>query len=435
MTSILLCATPVIGHITPLLAVARELVGAGHRVRFLTGERYRVAVDETGAEWLPLPADADYDDRAIDTAFPGRVGLSGPAAIRYDMINIFLRPLPAQAAAVAAALEAEKTDVVLAESLFAGILPLLLRDRPDRPAVLNLGIVPLGTTSRDTAPFGLGIPPMSGPFGPLRNAMLGLMARRVIFGPVQKYAQAQVEKVTGRTFPDFFLNWPAQSDGVIQFSVEGFEYPRSDLTTPVHFVGPVSRSAPNAGELPIWWDDLDGTRPIVHVSQGTIANNDIEELLMPTIRGLAGHDVLVVASTGGRNADAIAEQLPPNARVAEFLPYDALFDKVDVFVSNGGYGGVHFALQHGVPLVVAGMTEDKVEVTARVAWSGAGINLRTNAPTDQAVAKAVETVLADGRYREASRRLGAEIAAAPGVAGVVPIVEGYARQSADSRRS
>src|SRR5690606_3209191 len=94
MASILITSTPVVGHVTPLLPVAQTLVDAGHRVRFLTGDRYRDAVEQTGAEYLPLPDGADFDDRRIDEQFPGRVGLTGPAGIRYDMIELFLRPVP-----------------------------------------------------------------------------------------------------------------------------------------------------------------------------------------------------------------------------------------------------------------------------------------------------------------------------------------------------
>ena len=50
-------------------------------------------------------------------------------------------------------------------------------------------------------------------------------------------------------------------------------------------------------------------------------------------------------------------------------------------VTNGGYGGVQFALAHGVPLVVAGDHEDKPETAARVAGSGVGRNLKTGRPT------------------------------------------------------
>jgi hypothetical protein len=54
--------------------------------------------------------------------------------------------------------------------------------------------------------------------------------------------------------------------------------------------------------------------------------------------------------------------------------------KADVLVTNGGYGGVHFALAHGVPIVSAGRTEDKVDVCARAAWSGVGLDLKVHIP-------------------------------------------------------
>ena len=126
---------------------------------------------------------------------------------------------------------------------------------------------------------------------------------------------------------------------------------------------------------------LDGDRPVVHVTQGTIDNADLSRLLEPTIEALGGEDVIVVATTGGRDISELKVPLPMNIFVAEYIPHDLLLPKVDVMVTNGGYGAVQRALSTGVPLVVAGNTEDKPEVAARVAWTGAGINLRTGTPT------------------------------------------------------
>ena len=81
------------------------------------------------------------------------------------------------------------------------------------------------------------------------------------------------------------------------------------------------------------------------------------------------------------------------------MPYAALLPHVDVMVSNGGFGSVQLAIAHGVPMVVAGTTEDKKEVTAHVAWSGVGINLRTNSPSPKAIADAVERVLNEPTFR------------------------------------
>jgi UDP:flavonoid glycosyltransferase YjiC (YdhE family) len=81
----------------------------------------------------------------------------------------------------------------------------------------------------------------------------------------------------------------------------------------------------------------------------------------------------VVVTTGGRPVDTIPGPIPPNARVSSYLPFDWILKKTDVFVTNGGYGSVNQAMSFGITIVSAGLTEDKADVNARVAWSGVGI--------------------------------------------------------------
>jgi UDP:flavonoid glycosyltransferase YjiC (YdhE family) len=136
------------------------------------------------------------------------------------------------------------------------------------------------------------------------------------------------------------------------------------------------------------------------VTQGTVANHNFDLLVAPTVAALANEpDVLVVATAGGRPVEAIPGPIPSNARVASYLPFEWLLPKVDVLVTNGGYGSVNQAMSFGIPLITAGTTEDKADVNARVAWSGVGINLATNEPTQTALREAVRTVLDSPRYR------------------------------------
>ena len=148
---------------------------------------------------------------------------------------------------------------------------------------------------------------------------------------------------------------------------------------------------------------------MVHVTQGTLDNADLGRLLLPTTRALAGDDVLVVATTGGPGPGPLRRDLPANVRLERFVPHDRLLPHVDVMVTNGGYGGVQQALANGVPLVVAGDSEDKPEVAARVRWSGAGIDLRTGRPSPAMVARAVRRVLSRPSYRARAEVLRAEI--------------------------
>lgn len=76
-----------------------------------------------------------------------------------------------------------------------------------------------------------------------------------------------------------------------------------------------------------------------------------------------------------------------------------------MFVTNGGSGGTHQALAAGVPVVVAGETEDKPANAARVAYHRLGINLQTATPTSGAVAEAVGSLLVDAEVCGNVRRL------------------------------
>jgi MGT family glycosyltransferase len=417
MSTYLITCTPAHGHVLPLLQIARHLVSRGDRVRVLTSSRYADRVRESGAEFVPLPEEADVDLDDADAAFPERADLTGPAAIRFDMINLFVRPGAAQLAAVRAELAREAADAVLTEPLFVGAALLQRLPRSQRPPIVALGIFPLGTKSRDTAPFGLGVPPLAGPLGHLRNAALTVVAEKFVFGAVQREADALSSREVGTPLGGFLLDWPRRAEAIVQFTVPGFEYPRSDLPASVVFAGMLPAPAHDVA-LPSWWSELDGSRPVVHVTQGTIANSDFGQLVLPTIEGLAASDLLVVVSTGGRPRDALPAQLPANVRVAEYLPYGRLLPLLDVMVTNGGYGGVQQALSHGVPLVVAGQTEDKVEVSARVGWSGAGVNLKTNRPAAAEVARAVHRVLSDGAYRARAGVLAEEFRGGSGLDGL-----------------
>ncbi|MBS1699979.1 MAG: glycosyltransferase, partial [Actinobacteria bacterium] len=128
------------------------------------------------------------------------------------------------------------------------------------------------------------------------------------------------------------------------------------------------------------------------------------------LQALADRDILVVATTGTVGRDHLDLVVPDNARVIGFVPFAELLPRVDLVITNGGWGGTLATLAQGVPLIIAGGDLDKPEVAARVAFSGAGINLRTGTPTAAAIAAAVDRVMADGSYREAAERMAADLA-------------------------
>ncbi|OBB56044.1 glycosyl transferase [Mycobacterium sp. 852013-51886_SCH5428379] len=423
MPQILITSMSPIGHIGPLLNLARGLVDRGDHVTVLTAAAHAAKVSAAGARHRALPPQTDLDEARLDEQFPGRSSTTGIHRVDFDITNIFVKPMPHQSAALADLFSHNRFDAVISDAMFFGILPFLLGDPAARPPILTYSTTPLFISSRDTGPTGLGLHPSSSPFGRLRNRALTALTQRVLLRGSHAAANHLLDRLNAPRLPVFVTDSGLLADRCIAPTVPEFDYPRSDLPSNVRYVGAV-HPAPTIGfRPPSWWHVLDGDRPVVHVTQGTIDNADLTRLLAPTIEALADTEVTVVATTGGRPVSALGDRLPANAYVSEYLPHDVLLPKVDVMVTNGGYGAVQRALAAGVPMVVAGDTEDKPEVAARVAWSGAGVNLKTGTPSPHAVRAAVRTVLDRRSYRDNACRLQAALARRDGVAEIAALID------------
>ncbi|MGY1783520.1 glycosyltransferase [Geodermatophilus sp. SYSU D00698] len=204
----------------------------------------------------------------------------------------------------------------------------------------TVAVLPLVLTSRHLPPPGTRLLPARTAAGRARDAVLrplvGTVLRRVL-DPIITDVRAQVG--LGRAAVSG-LDGLFSTRLVLAQGVPGFDYPRPDLPPYVHYLGRLApEPAPGTdADLPPWWNEVACARvegrPVVHVAQGTL-HVDPDDLIRPTIAALAGSDALVVATTG-RDAAGSLRSLPPNVRVAPFIPYHLLLPHVDVMVSNGG---------------------------------------------------------------------------------------------------
>lgn len=418
LSRILIASQPIAGHLLPLLPIAAELVRRGHQVRWYTGRKYARQVEATGAVLAPFVQARDYDDAELNAQFPGRDRRRGLRQIQFDVRQVFVGQIEAQLRDLQDLQASWPAEVVLAEqTMFAA---LLLSELGGPPCAL-LGILPLGIPSRDTAPFGLGLRPSRSPAGRLRNHALQWTAQQLIFGDSSRELQRLCRRlgVTPRGF-----SMPVSPHLMMQATVASFEYPLSDLPPQLHFIGPVA-PVPGTTPLPPWWPEvLASERPLVLVTQGTLAT-DARQLIRPALEGLAGEDLLVVAA--GVRDPGVLGPLPANARVAAYLPFGPLLPQVAVYVTNGGYGGVQQALSCGVPVVVAGSSEDKAEVANRVQHAGVGLNLHTSRPSPAQVARAVRALLPAGPQRQRAAALGQEMRQRDAVREAASLVERLAR--------
>lgn len=84
---------------------------------------------------------------------------------------------------------------------------------------------------------------------------------------------------------------------------------------------------------------------------------------------------------------------------------DPLIQHTDVFVNNGSYGALSHAVAHGVPMILAGHSEDKPEIGMRGERAGFAVNLRTGNPTPAMIAAAVDRVLVDSSFKRRAMEL------------------------------
>jgi MGT family glycosyltransferase len=387
-----------------MLAAAQHLQSVGHRVTFYTATTFRDKVESTGIRFVAMTGKASYDYRR-PIALPEQKNVSATDQRLHLLSTHFVETIPDQHQGLQQILHETPVDLILVDTMFFGVFPMLMGPKHNRPPVIGCGVNPLLLSSRDC---GLFLPPAETADGQLQILEENHTVTRT-YQPIGDRIDALMRAYGLPPLPHFFIDSMYLLPGMfLQFTAEALEFPRSDLPARIRFIGPILPSRSVEFEKPGWWAELDGSRPVVLVTQGTLANHDFSELIQPALQGLKDDNVTVIVAAG--RSDTHTLDIPGNARAASFIPFDRVLPRVDVLVTNGGYGAVNHAFSLGVPIVVAGETEDKEIVAARVGWTGAGINLKTRYPSPEQIGKAVRTILTNHVYRDEAQRLRARFA-------------------------
>lgn len=407
---IILAATPMPSHVDALLTAGRLLRAAGHEVVLQTAAAYRTRAAAAGIAFHPLAPGVSPDLRNLDLALPVRRSLpQGPQQLLFDLSQIVLAPLPRQAAALLALHRQFEADLVLHDTLYGGALPLLMNGQAGRPVVACLGSTVLPLARDDGAVTGLGLPPATSAAQRALYDIIGQDLAATFHAPLQARANALLAGIGCPALPcpllDALLRLP---DLYLQPSVPGFEFPRAALPRSLHFIGALP---------PVAEDDVPGAlamalargQRVVLISQNCWREPDLSRLIWPASDALAHrHDLQLLVATRGMPLTRETAALPANVHLVPASAVAAILPHADLLLSNGGFGVVTQALCHGVPVVCAGLGEGKPEVAARVAWSGAGLNLLSDRPSPLQLREAVDEVLDRPAYRGRAQDLAYE---------------------------
>jgi UDP:flavonoid glycosyltransferase YjiC (YdhE family) len=201
-------------------------------------------------------------------------------------------------------------------------------------------------------------------------------------------------------------------------------------------------AAPAAAKpLPDWWPGNDD--PLVYLTFGSVTAGAhlpyYPGLYRAAIDALAPLPVRLLVTIGEPRELPELGELPPNVRVEQWVPQEAVAPHAAVIVCHGGRGSTLGALEYGVPLVVLPLFSfDQVANAEAVARAGAGVAMDPErmsraaleappAAAVEAVGAAVRGVLADDGYRRAALAIADATRELPPVEAAVEVLEDLAR--------
>lgn len=399
MSKVIILVEPAEGHINPLMPIMAQLIARNHELVCITGVRFKARVEEMGAAFRPLPAQWDPKEQAAYDFFPELQKLKGLAQIKYYLKQIMYDQVPDVLTCLQAVLNDFPAEVIVSDTfMLAGNWITELGGPPS----VRLSVLPLSLPGKDIAPFGLGLLPGHSWLSKLRNNLLSRLFEKILFKDVQDHAN-KIRHSVGLPMFDksFFIKGYEIPSLVLHTSTPAFEYFREQYLTNLRFIGPVLVTAKAHFQKPEWWPKLEQDLPVILVTQGTVAKNQ-DDLIIPAIEALRHENVMLVVVPVNKGD---IEDLPDNTYAESYIPFGNLLPHVDIMISNGGFGGTQNALAHGIPVIIAGATEDKMEVAARVENSGAGINLGKQKASAEAIRNAVTRILEEPSFKQNATRL------------------------------
>lgn len=408
-TKILFANFPADGHFNPLTGLAAHLKRIGCDVRWYTAERYRAKVEKLGLAFYPFGRALDFFTDPAGMASPKRACCkTAIGRLNFDIVHAFVLRGAEFYEDVKEIRQDFSFDLVIADICFTGIP--FIREKMNLP-VMAIGILPLTKTSKDLPPSGLAMTPDYSFAGRLKQAFLRKLAKKVLFAWSDRVMHREFARHGIDVRNEFLFDvLYAKSSLVLQSGCPGFEYWRSDLGEKIKFIGALLPQRTNRTDSTFWFDDrLLRYKKSILVTQGTV-EPDVNKIIVPTLEAFKHSDVLVIATTGGNGTEDLRRHYPQaNLIIEDFIPFAAVMPHVQAYVTNGGYGGVMLGIQHGLPLVVAGVHEGKNEINARIGYFGLGINLKTETPRPVQIRYAVETILSNPSYKQGVKKLREEL--------------------------
>jgi len=402
---ILFATMPMDGHFNPLTGIAMHLKSKGHDVRWYLSQTYEEKLQKLGIRLFPYKRAREVNSQNIHILYPEFSKLKGPKKIKFDFEKIFLDNIEDHFLDIKEIYENEfEFDMFFCDAAFYALQ--MINEKIGKP-VYVIGPGPLLATSKDTPPNFLGFTPARTILGrKAYQVMKSLMDKMIFTHGMEVYNNMRKSQELPLLNMSF---WDISTDCSTRYFLSGvpeFEYYRSDLSPKVEFVGALLPHKNGSASVFMHTEKLKQFEKVILISQGTIDNIDQNKLIIPSLEALKDKNYLLIVTTGGINTEELRKKYDlPNIIIENFIDYDYILGYTDLYITNGGFGGVMLSLSKGIPMLTAGITEGKNDINAHIRYFKVGIDLRTESPTPDRIKTKTEEILKDKTYKNNATKL------------------------------
>ena len=402
---ILFATMPMDGHFNPLSGIAMHFKTKGHDVRWYCSQTYEEKLKKLGITLYSYKRARDVNSDNLHNLYPEISKLKGPNGIKYAFEKVFLDNIENHYLDIKEIYDNEfEFDLFFCDSAFYALQ--MINENIGKPVyVVNPG--PMLEISRDTPPNFIGLTPAKTIIGKKIHQLMRVLMDKMIFTDGMKLYN-NMRKSQGLS-PYNGSFWDISADYSTLFFQSGipeFEYHRSDLNPKVRFTGALLPYKKISDQSFNYNGKLKQYEKLILISQGTIDNKDQNKLIIPALEALKDKNYLLLVATGNINTDELRKKYNlPNIIIEDFIDFDFILDYTDLYITNGGYGGVMLSLSKGVPILTAGITEGKNDINARIRYYKVGIDLKTEKPASDKIRIKTEEILTDKTFKNNTSRL------------------------------